>query len=96
VSAGRGSRRSRVPAHIAGDSSYTEDAMLRGAVDGVGPDEEADRRTHERIRAYAESTPTVYLPSHDPETAARLAARRTVGEVRQMVNPAPVAAPVTG
>ena len=64
---------------LAGDSSYTQDAMLRGAVDGVGSDEQAERVTHERIRAYAEATPTVYLPSHDPETAVRLAERRPVG-----------------
>ena len=70
---------------IAGDSSYTEDAMLRGAVDGVGLDEEAERRTHERIRDYAGSTPTVYLPAHDPQTGARLAARQTVGEARANV-----------
>ena len=35
--------------------------MLRGAVDGVGPDEAAERRTHERIRAYAGATPTVRI-----------------------------------
>ena len=64
---------------LAGDSSYTEDAMLRQAADGVGADENAERRTHERIRAYATATPTVYLPAHDPETAVRLAERRTVG-----------------
>ena len=68
---------------LAGDSSYTEDAMLRGAVDGVGADEGAERLTHERIRSYAAATPTVYLPAHDPETGVRLAERRTVGAVRQ-------------
>jgi N-acyl homoserine lactone hydrolase len=68
---------------LAGDSSYTENAMLRGAVDGVGPDEDAERLTHERIRAYAATTATVYLPSHDPETAIRLAERRPVGAVRE-------------
>jgi N-acyl homoserine lactone hydrolase len=68
---------------LAGDSSYTEDAMLRGAVDGVGADEDAERQTHERIRAYAAAAPTVYLPSHDPETAVRLAERRTVGAVER-------------
>jgi glyoxylase-like metal-dependent hydrolase (beta-lactamase superfamily II) len=68
---------------LAGDSSYTEDAMLRGAVDGVGPDEDAQRLTHERIRAYAAATPTVYLPSHDPETASRLAERRPIGTARE-------------
>ena len=69
---------------LAGDSSYTEDAMLRGAVDGVGPDEDAERLTHQRIRAYAAATPTVYLPAHDPETAARLGARQPV-RVRERV-----------
>jgi N-acyl homoserine lactone hydrolase len=64
---------------LAADSSYTEDALLRGVVDGVGPDEAGERLTHERIRAYAAETPTVYLPAHDPETAARLAERRTIG-----------------
>jgi N-acyl homoserine lactone hydrolase len=68
---------------LAADSSYTEDALLRGAVDGVGPDEAAERLTHERIRAYAGNTPTVYLPTHDPETAARLAERRTIGAARE-------------
>jgi N-acyl homoserine lactone hydrolase len=64
---------------LAGDSSYTQDAMLRGAVDGVGADEGAERLTHERIRVYTAATPTVYLPSHDPEIAERLAERRLVG-----------------
>jgi N-acyl homoserine lactone hydrolase len=68
---------------LAADSSYTEDALLRGAVDGVGPDEAAERLTHERIRAYAAETPTVYLPTHDPETEARLAERRPIGAARE-------------
>lgn len=70
---------------IAADSSYTQDALLRGVVDGVGPDEAAERLTHERIRAYAAETPTVYLPTHDPETAARLAERRPIGSAREKV-----------
>ena len=64
---------------LAGDSSYTEDLMLRGIVDGPSTDEVAARLTHERIRAFAAQTPTVYLVAHDPETAARLAERRVVG-----------------
>jgi N-acyl homoserine lactone hydrolase len=68
---------------LAGDSSYTQAAMLRGAADGVGADEVAERLTHERIRAYAAATPTVYLPSHDPETGVRLAQRQTVGSVER-------------
>jgi glyoxylase-like metal-dependent hydrolase (beta-lactamase superfamily II) len=63
---------------LAADSSYTQDAMLRGAVDGVGSDEEAERLTHQRIRSYAAANPTVYLVAHDPETGARLAERQLV------------------
>jgi N-acyl homoserine lactone hydrolase len=61
---------------LAGDSSYTQELMLRGKVDGVGADEEAERLTHERIRAFAAATPTVYLVAHDPETGTRLAERQ--------------------
>jgi N-acyl homoserine lactone hydrolase len=70
---------------LAGDSSYTQDAMLRGAVDGVGADEDAERLTHGRIRAYVAETPAVYLPSHDPEASARLDEQRTVGAAREKV-----------
>jgi glyoxylase-like metal-dependent hydrolase (beta-lactamase superfamily II) len=70
---------------LAADSSYTEGALLRGVVDGVGPDEAAEQLTHERIRAYAAEVPTVYLPTHDPETAARLAERRPMGASREQV-----------
>jgi N-acyl homoserine lactone hydrolase len=66
---------------LAGDSSYTQELMLRGKPDGVGADEEAERITHERIRAFAEATPMVYLVAHDPETGARLAERRLVQPV---------------
>jgi N-acyl homoserine lactone hydrolase len=69
---------------LAADSSYTQDALLRDVVDGVGPDEAAEHLTHQRIRAYAGETPTVYLPAHDPKTAARLSERRTIGAAREM------------
>jgi glyoxylase-like metal-dependent hydrolase (beta-lactamase superfamily II) len=64
---------------LGGDSSYTQDLMLRGAVDGVSPDEAGAQLTHERIRAFAAVTPTVYLVAHDPATATRLADREVVG-----------------
>jgi N-acyl homoserine lactone hydrolase len=66
---------------LAGDASYTQELMLRGKADGVGADEEAERITHERIRAFAETNPTVYLVAHDPQTASRLAERRLVQPV---------------
>ncbi|HMB17961.1 MAG TPA: N-acyl homoserine lactonase family protein [Gaiellaceae bacterium] len=70
---------------LAADSSYTQELMLRGKVDGVGADEEAQRLTHERIRAFAAENPTVYLVAHDPETGLRLAQR-------QLVHPGPMEA----
>jgi glyoxylase-like metal-dependent hydrolase (beta-lactamase superfamily II) len=63
---------------IGGDSSYTQNAMLRGLVDGVAPDDRVAATTLARIRAYAGSTPTVYLPAHDPESGERPARRSTV------------------
>jgi N-acyl homoserine lactone hydrolase len=63
---------------LGGDSAYREDLMLGGVVDGPSPDEAVARRTHERIRALAAQTPTVYLVAHDPEAADRLAERRPV------------------
>ena len=66
---------------LAGDASYTQDLMLRGIPDGVSPDEDVARLTHERVRALATETPTVYLVAHDPDTEARLAERRPAVEV---------------
>ena len=63
---------------LAGDASYREDLMVRGVVDGPSPDEAVARQTHDRIRALAAQTPTVYLVAHDPQTARRLAERRAV------------------
>lgn len=60
---------------FAGDASYTQDLMLRGAVDGVAPDPAKARETLERIRRFSEEEQVVYLPAHDPEAAARLATR---------------------
>jgi N-acyl homoserine lactone hydrolase len=63
---------------LAGDSSYNQELMVGGKVDGVGADEAAARLTHERIREYAAAAPTVYLVAHDPESGDRLAERRVV------------------
>jgi glyoxylase-like metal-dependent hydrolase (beta-lactamase superfamily II) len=63
---------------LAGDTSYTEALMLAGVVDGVTGDRDAARQTVERIQAYAAERPTVYLPSHDPESGRRLDTRTVV------------------
>jgi len=62
---------------LAGDASYLESTMMRGAVDGVSADEMAARATLADIRRLCAGRPTIYLPSHDPQSAARLRDRGT-------------------
>jgi N-acyl homoserine lactone hydrolase len=64
---------------LAGDASYTESLMLAGRSDGVSPKPARTVATLARIQRLVAERPTVYLPSHDPASAARLADRRTVG-----------------
>lgn len=61
---------------LAGDTSYNEALMLAGKVDGVGPDARVSAATLAAIRTFASERPMIYLPTHDPESAARLAARK--------------------
>ncbi|MER9656775.1 N-acyl homoserine lactonase family protein [Mesorhizobium sp. M0152] len=63
---------------LAGDTSYTEGLMLAGKVDGVSPDAKASAATLANIKRFGLEQPTVYLPTHDPDGAARLAARTPV------------------
>jgi glyoxylase-like metal-dependent hydrolase (beta-lactamase superfamily II) len=60
---------------LAGDTSYNQRLLLEGKVDGVSPDPRVTRRTNAQILALARERPLVYLPSHDPESARRLADR---------------------
>ncbi len=57
---------------LAGDTSYTQRLLLDDAADGVTQDPATARRTLALIRALAASEPTVYLPSHDPDSTRRL------------------------
>jgi N-acyl homoserine lactone hydrolase len=66
---------------FAGDASYTEANLHAGLVDGVsslGGGEEAAARSLRRIRELASLRNLVYLPSHDPDSASRLAAAMAV------------------
>jgi N-acyl homoserine lactone hydrolase len=58
---------------FAGDTAYTEDLMFRGVVDGISQDVDAAKRTIARIRAYTAESKALFLPSHDPYSAERLA-----------------------
>lgn len=63
---------------LAGDASYTEHNMVDGRIDGVSPNDETAASTLRTIRDFAATRPTIYLPTHDPEAAQRLAQRRVV------------------
>jgi glyoxylase-like metal-dependent hydrolase (beta-lactamase superfamily II) len=63
---------------FAGDASYTEQNMLDVVPDGVSPAMAAARDSLARLRRLALARPTVYLPTHDPGSGARLATRQTV------------------
>jgi N-acyl homoserine lactone hydrolase len=57
---------------LAGDTSYNQQLLIAGKVDGVSPDENVARATLAKIAALAKAQPLVYLPSHDPESVERL------------------------
>ena len=63
---------------FAGDLSYSQDLLVRQAIDGVSADEAQARQSLQRMLSYTQATPTVYLPSHDPKSAHRLAQRLVV------------------
>lgn len=58
---------------LAGDTSYNQDLLLRLQPDGVSPMIRESVQTQKSILKMAESDPLVYLPSHDPDSADRLA-----------------------
>jgi N-acyl homoserine lactone hydrolase len=65
---------------LAGDATDTLEQLHALRADAVAPDPKVHIATMEAILAHCAQHPTVYLPSHDPGSAARLAATITVGE----------------
>jgi N-acyl homoserine lactone hydrolase len=63
---------------LAGDTSYDERLMLAGRIDGVSADDYVASATLRAIQVLAQKRPTVYLPTHDPQSAVRLASRGLV------------------
>ena len=63
---------------LAGDTSYNQHLMIAGRVDGVSADERVSGATLIAISRWAQTLKTVYLPTHDPRSAERLAARRFI------------------
>lgn len=63
---------------FAGDASFDECQMLSGGTAGIASQPAVMRQSLSAIRTYAQSTPTIYLPSHDHESRDRLQNRSTV------------------
>ena len=63
---------------LAGDVSYNAKNMIDGRIDGISPNEIVTISTLELVRRFAQSRPIVFLPTHDPASATRLAERQTV------------------
>jgi N-acyl homoserine lactone hydrolase len=63
---------------LAGDASYTQRLLVEQQVDGISPDEATARQTMQKVLRYAQETPTVYLPTHDPDSGRRLEDRATL------------------
>lgn len=73
---------------LAGDTSYNEALMLGGRVDGVSPDERVSKATLDAMKSFTRSRPTVYLPTHDPQSGSRLASRRVVSKADRVASQA--------
>ena len=63
---------------LAGDVTDTLEQLHARRADAIGPDPALHVATLEMILAHCAQHPTVYLPSHDPDSATRLAAASTV------------------
>jgi N-acyl homoserine lactone hydrolase len=63
---------------LAGDATDSLEQLQARRADAVGPDPKVHVATLETILAHCAHHPTVYLPSHDPDSGARFASATTV------------------
>ena len=63
---------------LAGDATDSLEQLQSLRADAIGPDPKVHIATMETILAHCAEHPTVYLPSHDPDSAQRLAGTVTV------------------
>jgi N-acyl homoserine lactone hydrolase len=69
----------RTPEHdilFAGDTTFNESQLRTQTLAGICEDLTAAARSVSVIREQVQSFPTVYLPTHDPDSAQRLATRQ--------------------
>jgi N-acyl homoserine lactone hydrolase len=70
---------------LAGDTSYSQSLLITRTLDGVSPRASVALDTMDRILGLANFRPLVYLPTHDPESVARLTEKRTLGKSVSLV-----------
>jgi glyoxylase-like metal-dependent hydrolase (beta-lactamase superfamily II) len=63
---------------FAGDVAFSERQLLAQEIQGICQDVRQSRRSLTRIRDLVQQSPTVFLPSHDPESLLRLKQGQTV------------------
>ena len=63
---------------IAGDATDTLEQLRARRTDAVGPKPKVTVETIDRILAHGAQQPLIFLPSHDPESVARLESRITL------------------
>jgi glyoxylase-like metal-dependent hydrolase (beta-lactamase superfamily II) len=63
---------------IAGDATDSLEQLHARRPDAIGPDPEVHVETLDRILDHCRKFPTIYLPTHDAQSAARLEAGSTV------------------
>jgi hypothetical protein len=78
---------------LAGDATDSLEQLHARRADAVGPNPDIHVETLDTILAHCAQHPTVYLPSHDPDSATRLAAAATVRS-SQSVDPEDDAVPI--
>jgi len=75
---------------FAGDLTYSQQLLLNYTVDGVTHDPDQARSTLSQTLTYIAECPTVYLPSHDPESTARLHAQQRIVKRLERVTAEPI------
>jgi N-acyl homoserine lactone hydrolase len=65
---------------LAGDATDSLEQLHALRADAIAPKPKVHVATLKTILAHCAQHPTIYLPSHDPDSAARLAGAVTVGE----------------
>ncbi|MGB7339844.1 MAG: N-acyl homoserine lactonase family protein [Phototrophicaceae bacterium] len=63
---------------FAGDTTFDDEQLRQITTAGIVADVQTSRHTLDRIQSYVQSTPTIYLPSHDHNTRLRLLNQTTM------------------